>query len=397
MRQIARIEPVSKKLPLEDAFLAFTQVSERLTASYQLLEQQVTSLSEELANANTDKRRHLAEKELLAEQLSSLLESLPGAVIVVDVAGYIVKANACAREWFTEALISQRWTLVKQQYLFNSYQLENEYSLENGRVIALSKTELNVQEGFVILLTDITKQRELHQQLEHKKKLAALGEFSAGIAHQIRTPLSSALLYASQLNLVGIEPVKQKKYTKRLLERLRHINTQVTDMLSFAHKGHFKKAVYNLQNISMQLANFYKPDIKRLSIESLSIPPNASVEISKTALFGAIDNLINNAFDAIDDDGHVTCLLRIENRCLIITVTDQGIGLSDAEINQVFEPFYTNKPKGTGLGLAVVREVVKAHGGEIICVSNPGLGTTFKMRLPVLARVEETINIEEYS
>jgi len=385
MRQIASTELLNKNIPLENAFHAFNEVSERLTESYQLLEQQVIGLSAELSEANTEKLRFLSEKEQLADQLECMLESLPGAVIVLNGDSTIIKANACAREWLAASLIGKRWCDIERAYLVDSEQLDNEYLLEDNRIIALSKTTLQSHQGFVILLSDITQQRELHQQLEHKEKLAAMGKFSAGLAHQIRTPLSSALLYASQLNSGLPDAELEKKYSAKLLERLRHINNQVSDMLGYAHKGHFRKAVYNLQNIVFQLTSAYQSSAANITFEAHSIGNNVSVQISKDALIGAIDNLINNAIDANGGVGEIRCLIKTVNEnVLSISVSDQGAGLPASEVAQVFEAFYTNKAEGTGLGLAVVKEIVNAHGGSITCDSTEGVGTTFTMLMPVV-------------
>ena len=395
MRQIASTELIQSNIPLENAFHAFNEVSERLTESYQLLEQQVIGLTAELSEANTEKLKFLSEKEQLADQLECMLESLPGAVIVLNDENMVIKANACARGWLTASLIGKSWGSIEQSFLVGSEQLDNEYLLQDNRVIALSRTTLQSGQGFVILLSDITQQRELHQKLEHKEKLAAMGKFSAGLAHQIRTPLSSALLYASQLNSGLPDAELGKKYSTKLLERLRHINNQVSDMLGYAHKGHFRKAVYNLQNIAFQLTSSYQAKPANITFETQSIRNNISVQISKDALIGAIDNLINNALEAGNADGEVRCLIETVNEGILsISVSDQGVGLPSSEVAQIFEPFYTNKAEGTGLGLAVVKEIVNAHGGHITCDSTEGVGTTFTMLLPVVM-VGNVMKMEE--
>jgi two-component system sensor histidine kinase FlrB len=395
MRQIASTELIQSNIPLENAFHAFNEVSERLTESYQLLEQQVIGLTAELSEANTEKLKFLSEKEQLADQLECMLESLPGAVIVLNDENMVIKANACARGWLTASLIGKSWGSIEQSFLVGSEQLDNEYLLQDNRVIALSRTTLQSGQGFVILLSDITQQRELHQKLEHKEKLAAMGKFSAGLAHQIRTPLSSALLYASQLNSGLPDAELGKKYSTKLLERLRHINNQVSDMLGYAHKGHFRKAVYNLQNIAFQLTSSYQSKPANITFETQSIRNNISVQISKDALIGAIDNLINNALEAGNADGEVRCLIETVNEGILsISVSDQGVGLPSSEVAQIFEPFYTNKAEGTGLGLAVVKEIVNAHGGHITCDSTEGVGTTFTMLLPVVM-VGNVMKMEE--
>lgn len=221
-----------------------------------------------------------------------------------------------------------------------------------------------------------------------------MGRFSAGLAHQVRTPLSSALLYASQLHANASNVESVKKYSSKLLERLRHINNQVSDMLGYAHKGHFKKSIYNAQNVVLQLMNSYQSVGKQVIINADRITNDVSVEISKDALVGAVDNLINNAIEATPSDEVIRCCFDVTGNSLYISVSDKGAGLSEVEIQQIFEPFYTNKSEGTGLGLALVKEIATAHGGQITCHSEPTVGTTFTMELPVV--IEEVVmEVEE--
>ncbi|ORU92052.1 MAG: two-component sensor histidine kinase [Cycloclasticus sp. symbiont of Bathymodiolus heckerae] len=382
MSLLATAEPIQKNLSLENAFHAFNEVSQHLTDSYQQLEQQVSVLGGELAKANSEKLQHLSDKEALAAQLEGLIEAIPGAVIVLDDKQNIIKANACARSWLGDDLLGLKWLNVQAQNLVSDESSDDQLRLNSGQVVAISATKLMGQSGEVVLLSDITQQQALYKQLEHKKKLAEMGEFSASLAHQIRTPLASALLYASQLNTDALTEEAKIKFSSKLLERLRLLNSQVTDMLNYSRSGQFAKASISLPLFMAHLEDLYRDK----PVDFVwSDKPSIELYISKDSLIGAISNLLDNAIDAIGFDARVTCLFDLSDKSdLKIIVKDNGIGLTSAQQQRIFEPFYTNKPNGTGLGLAVVSDVVSAHGGDIQCVSDIGIGTTMEVRLPVV-------------
>jgi len=383
MSSLATSETIHQSQPLEDAFHAFNQISQHLTDSYQQLEQQVGVLSEALIQSNSEKIQHLSDKDALAIQLEGLIEAIPGAVIVLDAEDKVVKVNACARNWCNDDMVGQSWVAVQADCLICHDQLSAQFSLKNGQIVALSTTNLGEQSGKVVLLSDITQQQELHHQLEHKKKLAEMGEFSASLAHQIRTPLASALLYASQLSTNTLPVEAQQKFATKLLDRLRLLNSQVTDMLNYSHNGEFVKQPVSLTAFVKSLRGLYRE--KQVDFHTDDFDQSIQLYVSKEALIGAVSNLLDNALDAVSLEGYVKCSIELfDENNLSITVEDQGHGLSREQQQRIFEPFYTNKTNGTGLGLAVVSSVVNAHEGEIRCESNVGRGTTMDVRLPIV-------------
>jgi len=384
-------ETPHKSQPLEDAFLAFNQISQHLTDSYQRLEQQVSLLGKELAQSNSEKSQYLSDKEALASQQEGLIEAIPGALVVLNAQHVVIKANACARYWLDDDIIGLSWGAVRTKHLISQDTFGDQFSLKSGQVVALSTTKLMGQSGYVVLLSDITQQQELYQQLEHKKKLAAMGEFSASLAHQVRTPLASALLYASQLNTDALSADAQQKFSAKLLESLRFLNSQVTDMLNYSHCGEFIKESITLERFIEHIKALYRD--KAVDFQFADINKPALVYINKEALSGAVSNLLDNALDAIGYDARVTCNIGLDDiNNLTIEVVDLGVGLTIEQQQRIFEPFYTNKTNGTGLGLAVVNEVVNAHAGEIKCLSTIGVGTTMELRLPVVASSIKKLN-----
>jgi two-component system, sensor histidine kinase FlrB len=383
MSLLSTTESIRKGQPLEKAFHAFNQISQHLTDSYQQLEQQVVVLSQQLAESNSKKIQYLSEKEALAQQLEAMVETLPGAVIVLDDNRLVVKANACARDWFQHELIGHSWAEIKAKALINIESIDGQFKLLSGEVVALSTTRLNGQAAEIVLLTDISHQQALQQRLEQQKRLAEMGKLSASLAHQIRTPLASALLYASQLNSASITAQSQQKFSAKILQQLRLLSSQVTDMLNYAHQGEFIKKSVKLSDFISRVQQTYEEK----AVDFIAVfDKDKRLIISEDALSGAIANLIDNALDAIDAEGRIVCEFILQpNQGLLISIKDQGVGLSVEQQKHIFDPFYTNKMNGTGLGLAVVKQVVEAHAGRVTCVSEVGLGTTMTLTLPVIA------------
>ncbi|MGD8644632.1 MAG: hypothetical protein PVI15_10100, partial [Chromatiales bacterium] len=182
---------------LTEAFQAFNQLAAELSDSYTGLQRRVAELQGELAEARSDRLRHLAEKERLAERLGQLLEALPGAVVVLDDDAIVREVNELARRWLGEPLIGIAWPRVAARAL--RLGTSGNPSLVDGRPLGLSTRELEAGSGSIILVTDETDTRRLEQAASRNERLAAMGEMVARLAHQIRTPLTSALLYLSHI------------------------------------------------------------------------------------------------------------------------------------------------------------------------------------------------------
>jgi len=366
-----------------NAFSGLSQVSRHLSNSSQGLVQQVCALDNALTQSNAERTQYLPAKETLPAQLDSLIEAIPGAAIVLDTQHKVIAANGCARRWLHDDILGLNWVTVRADFLIRHDALASEYSLKSGRVVALSTSALGVQAGQLVLLSDTTEQNERNKDVDHKTKLSEMGLFSASLAHQIRSPLASALLYASQLTSNTLGGQAQQQLSVKLLDRLRVLDSQVSDMLRYSHCGEFVKQPIGLSSFIERLERFY--DEKRIMFHVSEFHESATIKVNQEALIGAIGNLLDNALDASDDTEHVLCSIELtDEKVLKISVKDQGVGLSENQQQKIFEPFYTNKCNGTGLGLAVVQQVVNAHAGEINCVSNLDVGTVMVIRLPVL-------------
>lgn len=232
--QPADTAEATSRAGLEQAFALFNQMSSQLSESYSLLEERVTELKGQLALVSAQRMEELAEKERLANRLQSLLDLLPGGVIVIDAHGVVREANPAALGLLGEPLVGMLWREVIARCFAPREDDGHEISLRDGRRLSIATRSLNGEPGQLILLNDLTDTRRLQEQLARHERLSALGRMVASLAHQIRTPLSAALLYAGHLSEQALPTDQQQRFAGRLKERLHELEHQVRDMLVFA-------------------------------------------------------------------------------------------------------------------------------------------------------------------
>jgi two-component system sensor histidine kinase FlrB len=227
---------------------------------------------------------------------------------------------------------------------------------------------------------------EARLERRRQERLATLGEMAARLAHDVRTPLAAALLYASRLGLEGVSNEDRREIAGKIVGRLKHLEGLVADMLAFARGGGGLLARCDLSALLESAAQSLAPRIggeMRLTIRTLA--PGISVLGNAEALVGAVVNLANNAFDACATVDHPRVEIEASSEAgnAVIRVRDNGPGVPAASRARVFEPFYTTRAGGTGLGLAVVKAVAQAHGGAVK-IEDSESGACFALTLPVL-------------
>jgi two-component system, sensor histidine kinase FlrB len=373
---------------LEDAFQVFNQVSEQLVDSYQQLQDQVQHLNSELATARTERMRQLAEKELLANRLSQLLDALPAAVVVLDGNGQVEQINPAASELFQEFHTGDHWNRIYSDN-FQPDQSGKEQSLQNGRLVSMTERRLDHGKGLILLFLDITETRELQERLNRRQRLSTMGKMAAQLAHQIRTPLSSALLYASHLTNDDLEPERRQRFSERIKVSLQLMERQVNDMLAFTRGGRHSPELFDLVPLLEETIHLLDPALKKTSAGfsfNNQIQGRCIIQGNRDALQGALMNLATNALKHGGDGVELSIeLVRTGSRSLRLAFIDTGPGIQQEIVDRIFDPFFTTSSSGTGLGLAVVQSVVLDHNGRISVQSQPGEGSSFYLELPIVA------------
>ena len=249
--------PLQQK-QLEDAFQVFNQVSEQLVDSYHQLQTRVSLLNQELAAARSERMRQLAEKEILANRLSKLLDTLPAAVVVLNAEEQLEQINPAAKALMPGIAIGQSWFELSRRQ-FQAGQEGHERRLISGKLVNITEKRLDPEAGRIILMLDITEKRELQERLDRQQRLTAMGEMAAQLAHQIRTPLSSALLYTSNLARADLNQNQRERFSERCRQRLHYMERQINDMLAFARGGQYEPESACLSHILEQMVQTLAP------------------------------------------------------------------------------------------------------------------------------------------
>ncbi len=364
---------------LERAFDTFNLLSSQLQHTYHALEQRVAKLSSELEDARRARESAAATAERTAERLRSLLGTLPAGVVVVDENGCIQETNRVAEEILGD-VAGKPWQAVARSMLANPREAGGDWISRDGRRVTLAASSAPQEAAKIILLTDVTETRALQELVTRNQRLSAIGKMAASLAHQIRTPLAGALLYFSQCRTRRDE-VQRSALLEKGIDRLRHLERLIQDMLVFARgKGPGERVrVADLFRAVHDAVLAVKPPNAHLIIQG----DDALVELdgNRTALTAALSNLINNAFES---SPNVVVTLRAQTRGdrVELCVHDNGPGIAPSIQSRVFEPFFSTRPAGTGLGLAVVKTVAEAHGGALALESSQGRGTRIELDLP---------------
>lgn len=364
---------------LTDAFRMFNELSENLALSYQGLQEQVAHLNSQLAAARSERLATLCEKEKLANRLQQILAALPAAVILLDAKNRIIDCNERAAGFLGEPLLGQQWQDIMARSLLPVPDSPHERQLRDGRIVSLTRNPLGSDAEQVILLSDVSELRTLQDRLAQQKHLSAMGEMVASLAHQVRTPLATAILYASQMSRPQLNDAKRLQFSEKILERLRYLERQVNDMLIYAKQGRLAMQGFSLHGMLRHLAERMEEFDGVFWLDSRVAQD--SIQGNQDALRGALLNLLNNAIES--GAGLISLTAVQAGESIQISIQDDGPGIDSSRQTQLFEPFYTTKTHGTGLGLAVVDSVVKAHKGSVYCRSVLGQGSEFVVTLPI--------------
>ncbi|MCP4726414.1 MAG: GHKL domain-containing protein [bacterium] len=244
----------------------------------------------------------------------------------------------------------------------------------------------NNSDKCILLTDDITGQVQLEEQKRINERLAAMRRLASSVAHEIRNPLNSIKLIVDLLH-GSYSPIKDAekydKYFKTVQNEIMRINSIVEEFLRYARPPQLKTEKMDLTIFFNEIELLYKPRfIANGSKMVMNIEQNKPYEGDSAQLKQVFVNLIENAIQAREDSCTVEIMGKAENDYYNITVKDNGKGISQNDLKHVFDLYFTTKKKGSGIGLAIVHQVITRHNGTIEAESVPGKGTIFKIRLP---------------
>ena len=248
------------------------------------------------------------------------------------------------------------------------------------------KDENEQEMGSVLLLRDLREIRDLQERVRRSERLASLGRLAAGVAHEIRNPLSSIRGFAQffQNRFKGQE--KEQEYAAVMVREVDRLNRVITELLDFARPKEPHRESHNLQEILEQTLKVLEPELagRNIGVEKKLDASLPRILADRDQLSQAFLNLMLNALESMEGEGKLRISLESEGAsALTISIADTGKGIPPEDLERVFEPFFSTKRKGTGLGLAIVHQIVENHKGQIRVESREGEGTTFRITLPI--------------
>lgn len=225
-----------------------------------------------------------------------------------------------------------------------------------------------------------------HQEILLSEKLAALGHLAAGMAHEIRNPLNSISLFAQVMraNLQGEQ--EMQSYADKIVSEVERIDAILVKVLSTSKRSPFKLSSIRVSEVIEECLQAFADQIRLQKIDLDKQLPNGMPSILADAdeLGQVFSNLFSNALFEMQQGGTLSVALEYDDREILVKVSDTGRGIPEEDLHNIFDPFFTTKARGTGFGLSVVLRIVKTYAGRISVESQPGQGTTFLIRLPLV-------------
>lgn len=363
---------------------------------------------------NIELRRQI---EDLYNYLQSIVNSLPDRIYEIDENGIInfvsrglrKKGESSSREFknrhFLEFVASgyenfvlSKWEDAKKG-IYKPYEIEARDDKGRKRNLLITTSPVRGTNHYLLVQRDITEFKNLEKKLYDSQKLAALGQLSAGIAHEVRNPLSSIKMSLQILNKRMNPEGNDLKRFKIAEKEVEHLERLVNDILAFAKPVEAKKAPVNLSKVLEQALDMAEKGIadKKITVRTNfgDIPP---VAVDAAMMADAFLNVIRNASEAVAENGEITITLRCleETRHLVVVeIKDNGGGIDEEDMPHLFNPFFTRKNYGTGLGLSLVKKIIDIHQGTIDISSKRNEGTTVTIVLPLGTEITPSSMINE--
>jgi len=236
------------------------------------------------------------------------------------------------------------------------------------------------------LIKKRNKLEETYKELAKQERMAEIGNFSMMIAHELKNPLGIIKGSVDIITKEGVKTKVRRTMVGYIQDEVKRLNRLVEDFLSFARPNPAHKSLVDINQVISKMVNLTplpESKEKKISLKVELSKEITEINLDEHQIYQALLNLINNAIQAIPKEGEITLKTEKSRNGILITIMDTGIGIPDKEKEKVFEPFFTKKERGTGLGLAVVKKIIENHQGEIKITDREGAGTVFSLWLPM--------------
>jgi len=344
--------------------------------------------------------------EGLYNYLQSIIDSLPDRIFDIDQDGIIsyvsrdvkngggVISATFGGKHFTDfveeknqALVIERW-IAAQEGDLTPYEITATAKDGSEKTLLITLRPVKGTDHFLLVQRDITEFKALEKKFYESQKLAAIGQLSAGIAHEVRNPLSSIKMSLQVLEK-RMQPegndLKRFKIAQREVE---HLETLVNDVLIFARPAEPKRRLHEVKRVvenALEMAEKVIHD-KNIAVETFFADDLPSFNVDGPMFEQALLNLFRNGVEAMETNGRLTIKAGMREgdpKILVMEVQDEGCGMDDEEASHLFNPFFTRKKDGTGLGMAQVKKIIDLHQGNIEIISGKGEGTRILLFIPL--------------
>jgi PAS domain S-box-containing protein len=356
----------------------------------------------------TELEKRLREITSWKSYTDNILASMTNGLITVDLEGRIVTLNGMAerilgrtREEMEGRLSEQAFdlhsplgqtmteTLFREKAIFHS---EMELKKGEGSLWLMISTSLltdgaGKKIGALAVFQDTTEIKALEEKLRQADRLAALGTVSAGLAHEIKNPLSAVKTFVQLLPKKSQNPTFLEKFNITVPREIDRINQLVEDLLELTRSRKRPWAPVNVNPLLLQITELHGEEMKKkeITFESHLEPNLPSVQGDPDSLYRAFSNIVINSIQAMPNGGVLKVFSEADPVPAMVKITfrDSGVGMDEKTTKNLFNPFFTTKDKGVGLGMALTHKIIEDHRGTIEVLSEPGKGSTFTVRLPV--------------
>ncbi|OGV56738.1 MAG: hypothetical protein A2017_09735 [Lentisphaerae bacterium GWF2_44_16] len=390
------IEAEKNKLSLEKAFNVFLEQSTKLEQSHNELKEKLREAQLDLADKNRELALKISEIGRIKEKLSGILESITDAVFLIDSEDKVDIANKAAIDILNTVTDEKKTILdmpeiagylkthdaIKDADIEISVAKETRYYMLS--VIPMSRDENNLKYR-VVSLKDVTEKRNLQRKVSRESRMSALGKVAASVAHEIRNPLGAIEGFAMLLERDLKDNPASLKLASRTVYAARQLNSVVSNLLNYTRELRPSLYPHDINAIITEAIDFIRPmaEDRKITLE---------IELEEKPLTAAIDtvqfrqvitNLVTNAIDecTVIENGRIKIRSYYDETHIFIEISDNGPGIAENKKKQIFEPFFTMKEGGIGLGLALCQRIMDLHDGEITETGIEGKGACFIIKL----------------
>ncbi len=270
---------------------------------------------------------------------------------------------------------------------------------KNGiRYVQLMSNYDSLADIHLTIIRDETEKIMMIKQIEHQQTLQMIGEMAASIAHEIKNPMTSLKGFTDLMKMTATD--ENKRYLSVIDSEIQRIENIVNEFLNLSKPGEYEMHIFSIGELIEQTLELMRPQALMQDVHILyeeNIFGNDSILGNKNKMKQVFINLLKNAIEVMSTGGNITIHRYIDYQNQVtISIKDEGTGMSEQQLQNIFLPFYTTKPKGTGLGLPFVIKTVEEHNGEIFATSKEGEGTTFELVFPLVIKNKKSQVAEDH-